>query len=185
LTGRCAQTGTVATGVPVLTEIMRRIENIESSMSGKLDELPLALRDEMLKSLSINGAVPVTPNDIEQLKAYMRQCNTEASAGAGSNVTSPSPNESMRTANGSWSLEIRGKVYSLWAYRGQVSRAFPEDFKMPRGTTRDICDKFVFGDTSIHTVPFGHPYFIATVKLLSRTDQGYYAKAAQLYQVMK
>jgi hypothetical protein len=84
------RTGMKATGIPPQVLLAERLAHVESTLEGhkvevitRIDSLPARIRDELLNSLQINGAVPITRDQVVSLVEQLGRDIVEAVRSSG------------------------------------------------------------------------------------------------------
>jgi hypothetical protein len=143
LTGcsRCPSTGMIATGIPPhlvmtneLTAVVNRTEQLKQAMLARCDELPAEVTNVMLSKFSINGAIPVTMDNMrDMLDTVMAQLRTEMRTQAADTHAMPSLIES--------SIDSR---FQLWGWGGRLHMV-PEGWTFPSTNVKDTWNLWYFG----------------------------------------
>jgi hypothetical protein len=139
--GRCLTTGMMATGIPPhlvmtneLTAVVSRTEQLKQALLTRCDELPAEVTNVMLSKLSVNGAIPVTMDNmrdmldtvITQLRAEIRTQATDTQAMPP--LIAPS-------------IDSR---FQLWAWGGKLHMV-PEGWMFPSTNVKDTWNLWHFG----------------------------------------
>ena len=139
--GRCASTGMIATGIPPhlvmtneLTAVVSRTEQLKQALLTRCDKLPAEVTDVMLSKFSINGAIPVTMDNMkDMLDTVITQLRTEIRTQATETHTMPpliAP-----------SIDSR---FQLWAWGGKLHMV-PEGWIFPSTNVKDTWNLWHFG----------------------------------------
>ena len=146
LTGcnRCPFTGMVATGIPPhlvmsngLTDVVKQTQLLKEELLSRCAELPAELTSTMLSKFSINGAIPLTADDmrvmlnsvVAQVRAELRQVHAaETLASASTAPVDPS-------------VDPR---FQLWSWGGRLHMV-PQGWVFPSTNIKDTWNLWHFG----------------------------------------
>lgn len=143
---RCAVTGMVATGIPPhlvlsneMTDMARQTEIMKDALLAKCTDLPAELVTVMMGRFSINGAIPVTIDDIKTLlNNAVNDMRTELRV-------------AIPTAATSTTLSLTDRVdgdsdprFQLWLWKGRM-HPVPEGWKLPATDVKATWNLWHFG----------------------------------------
>ena len=111
---------------------------VEERLLSKLGALPIVLRDELLASLEINGAVPITALQITGLIDNLRTELTSAFAARPAAPSAPTF-VARNVPSASGSVVVDGHEYSMWCWGGRFH-------PVPQGWEFPVCATSVFWD---------------------------------------
>jgi hypothetical protein len=139
--GRCPTTGMMATGIPPhlvmtneLTAVVSRTEQLKQTLLTRCDELPAEVTNVMLSKLSINGAIPVT---MDNMKDMLDMVVTQLRAEIRTQATDTQAMPPLITP----SIDSR---FQLWAWGGKL-RMVPEGWVFPSTNAKDTWNLWHFG----------------------------------------
>ena len=142
---RCPLTGMTATGIPPhpvlsneLTDVAQQTAVLKDALLAKCTELPSELVSVMLSRFSINGAIPVTIDDIKTLlNNAVNQMRTELrdALPAASSATVPPPDPTDSAAD---------PRFQLWMWKGKL-HPVPEGWKLPSTDLKATWNLWHFG----------------------------------------
>jgi hypothetical protein len=153
---RCPLTGMQATGIPPhlvlsneLTDVAKQTELLKEALLAKCSELPAELVSVMLSRFSINGAIPVTIDDIKiLLNNAVNQMRSELRDAIPSSITSlPSPN---------LPLDIDADPrFQLWTWKGGMHMV-PEGWQLPKTDVKTMWNLWHYGHVGDRIRPLRH-----------------------------
>jgi len=128
-----------ATGVPEYVQLSSDIESLknrmtsfEGSMTIKIDDLPQKLKDVMFENLQINGAIPITASQVQDMINDLR--NTLQSS------ISNAVNNQRNTENNNENNNMVSSTNSTtWAWKGRF-HPVPEGYRFPKCSTKALWD---------------------------------------------
>jgi hypothetical protein len=138
---RCIATGMEATGIPPhlvmaseLTAVVSHTQQLKEAVLSRCDELPAEMTDVLLSKFSINGALPVTMDNMRQmLHEIIAEVRTEILDAAGTqaipSLLSPSGDDPR---------------FQLWMWGGKL-RMVPEKWTFPSTNVKDTWNLWHFG----------------------------------------
>eukprot|EP01034_Spumella_vulgaris_P035606 gene35606-43904_t len=159
LVGRveCPETGMVATGVPShimlaksVRDLSKRIDALECGHKRRHEEiltaftdlketLPKMLRTDLLENFEVNGALPLTQDDLsrqlDNIAARLEE-SIEKRLSAVRTITAPEAAPSAGTPIA---------TFTHWTWGGRVMQMVPEGFRMPECSVKDLWDLWHFG----------------------------------------
>jgi hypothetical protein len=139
---RCPVTGMMATGIPAhlvmtseLTAVVSHTQQLREAVLARCDELPAEVTNVMLSKFSINGAIPVTMDNMrEMLNTVMAQMRTEIrDAHAADMQAMPSLIEPP--------VDPR---FQLWTWGGRLHMV-PQGWIFPSTNVKDTWNLWHFG----------------------------------------
>lgn len=166
----CPHTGLRASGIPshlvlagqvagLQDEVSRLRQEIEAgrledraALLAKLDSLPQELLDKLVRNIAINGANPVTRDDITGLTndmvARIVGLLEARFSSSSSQAPSPSPNAAATSTD-----EVR--PFKTWLWGGRMHMV-PEGWVLPRCTPKSFYLLWHFGQCDQHIQPLKH-----------------------------
>ena len=128
---RCPLTSVIATGIPPhlvlsneLTDVARQTELLKETLLTKCTELPAELVSVMLSKFSINGAIPVTIDDIKMLlNNAVNQMRAELREAIPAATTATTALHSLTDSNAD-------PRFQLWMWKGAMHMV-PEGWLFP------------------------------------------------------
>jgi hypothetical protein len=144
---RCPVTGMMATGIPPhlvmsngLTDIVKQTQLLKEELLSKCAELPTELTNVMLNKFTINGAIPLTVEDmramlnsvVAQMKAEIRDAHTV--------MTRESASPALIDPN----VDSR---FQLWSWGGRLHMV-PQGWIFPSTNLKDTWNLWHFGHLS-------------------------------------
>jgi hypothetical protein len=141
---RCGVTGMLATGIPPhlvmsseLTAVVNRFQSLKEAVLSRCDELPVEVTNVMLSKFSVNGAIPVTMEDmrallsnaVAQMRAEIRDAHA-AERGASALLPHLDPNADPR--------------FQVWTWGGKLHMV-PQDWIFPSANVKDTWNLWHFG----------------------------------------
>jgi hypothetical protein len=175
--GRCETTGMIATGVPNHIDLIRQIEslekenvhlqtNISSFQAAIMNDLPTRLSEVLVSNFNIEGIQQMSRNEFTALLSQefeKHRLNMTAS------IDTPQENQSIDDSGGAG--------FMSWQWGGQLNRPVPENWTMPLGKVKNICDLFITGIPTLRIRPFR----LIKSRYLSRKDQSKFVKAEAVF----
>lgn len=168
LVGRveCQETGMVATGVPshimlskTVSDLSKRLDAIEcghkrrheeilTAFSDLKETLPKMLRTDILQNFEVNGALPLTQDDLSRslesiasrLEESIERRLSSVRGGAAPEVTESNTSPQA--------------TFTHWTWGGRVMQMVPEGFRMPECSVKDLWDLWHFGHIQNRIGPF-------------------------------
>jgi hypothetical protein len=152
----CTLTRMSATGIPPhltmtneLTNVVAQTQILRERILSKCTELPSALVDVMLSKFSINGAIPVTMDNLEallndrfnQIKVDIRNALPPSP---------PTPTSALHITD--WNLDPR---FHLWTW-GEKLRMVPQGWKLPSTDVKSTWNLWYFGHVHDKIRPLRH-----------------------------
>lgn len=168
LVGRveCPETGMVATGVPShimlaksVRDLSKRIDALECGHKRRHEEiltaftdlketLPKMLRTDLLENFEVNGALPLTQDDLsrqlDNIAARLEE-SIEKRLSAVRTITAPEATPSAGTPIA---------TFTHWTWGGRVMQMVPEGFRMPECSVKDLWDLWHFGHVQNRIGPY-------------------------------
>lgn len=168
LVGRveCPETGMVATGVPShimlaksVRDLSKRIDALECGHKRRHEEiltaftdlketLPKMLRTDLLENFEVNGALPLTQDDLsrqlDNIAARLEE-SIEKRLSAVRTITAPEAAPSAGTPIA---------TFTHWTWGGRVMQMVPEGFRMPECSVKDLWDLWHFGHVQNRIGPY-------------------------------
>ena len=153
---RCPLTGMQATGIPPhlvmsneLTDVARQTEVMKEALLTKCKELPAELASVMLSRFSINGAIPVTIDDIKiLLNNAVNQMRTEL-RDAIPIATTSSPSSNQLT-----DIDTDPR-FQLWTWNGRLHMV-PERWQFPSTDVKATWNLWHYGHLQDRIRPLRH-----------------------------
>jgi hypothetical protein len=145
-----------ATGVPQhlvmsneLTDVAKQTAVLKDALLAKCTELPAELANVMLSRFSINGAIPVTIDDIKiLLNNAVNQLRTELrDAIPATTTSSPSPNQLTDV-----DADPR---FQLWTWKGRMHMV-PEGWQLPSTDVKATWNLWYYGHVQDRIRPLRH-----------------------------
>ena len=188
---RCPLTGMQATGIPPhlvlsneLNDVAKQTQVLKDALLAKCTELPAELVSVMLARFSINGAIPVTIDDIKtllnnavnQMRAELRDAIPPTATAA----SLPSPNQL---------LDIDADPrFQLWTWKGRMHMV-PEGWLFPSTDVKTTWNLWHYGHMEARIRPLRHLKKVdlqgsAQITLWSKTN-GVMAAVAVMMVEMK
>jgi hypothetical protein len=180
-TGRCEITGMTASGIPPHIDLQRKMEILEAenlklrTMIGENHEqlmtsLPQKVTQNIIDNVNIQGVQQLSRNDFvqmfeDQFRRWSSQRESETSSTANTSTVPTNSNDSG---------------YRFWSWGGKL-RPVPENWSMPKGTVKAICDLFFTGQPQFEVRPFR----LISTSDLSRKYQCAFAKAQCVFNYLK
>jgi hypothetical protein len=148
---RCPVTGLTATGIPPhlaitneLTDVVRQTQLMKDAVLSRCAQLPSELVTVMLSKFSINGAIPVTLDDLKALlNTAVNQMRTELRDAL------PSPHSPAQSPLIDPNLDPR---FHLWSWGGRM-RMVPQDWLFPSTDVKATWNLWHFGNVGEHIRP--------------------------------
>jgi hypothetical protein len=153
---RCPLTGMQATGVPQhlvmsneLVDIAKQTAALKDALLAKCTELPAELASVMLSRFSINGAIPVTIDDIKiLLNNAVNKMRTELrDAIPATTTTSPSPKQ--------FTDADADPRFQLWTWKGRLHMV-PEGWQFPSTDVKATWNLWYYGHVHDRIRPLRH-----------------------------
>jgi hypothetical protein len=167
-----------ATGVPEYVQlshdiysVRNRVAELEVNLGGKIDELPEKLKSTMLDNFQVNGAVPITFNQVQGMLNDLKNTLTTALSTAVANQHNS--NASNHLTNNS-DLQC-----TLWTWKGRL-HPVPEGFRFPKCTTKAVWDLWWDGLPVERIKPLRHLKSFD----LSRADGNNMSKARKVLKAL-
>ncbi|MGH8399103.1 MAG: hypothetical protein ACRETA_12800 [Gammaproteobacteria bacterium] len=147
---RCIITGMQATGIPPhlamsneLTDVVKQTQVLREELLAKCTELPSELVSVMLSKFTVNGAIPVTADDLKallnnvltQMRAEMRAELREALPAATHAAASPQPTDPLGDPD---------PVFLKWTWGGKFHMV-PEGWRFPSTDVKATWNLWHFG----------------------------------------
>jgi hypothetical protein len=146
----CSITKMTATGIPPhltiaaeLNTMMNRIDENKSELLQQYEQLPSLLTNTLMNKFEINGAIPVTREDIHRMMETISQ-QIQSIGTIGSNITNTNNNTESNSNN---------STYNTWSWGGRLHMV-PEGFKLPNNNIRDIFNLWHFGNIDAKIQPY-------------------------------
>jgi hypothetical protein len=141
---RCSITGMLATGIPShlalsneLTDIVTQTQVLRQELLSKCTELPTELVNVMLSKFSVNGAIPVTMDDIKTLlNSVLAQVRVELREAF---PPSTPAQVSVRSAD-----PLADPRFQLWTWKGKLHMV-PEGWRFPTTDVKSTWNLWHFG----------------------------------------
>jgi len=162
--GYCNLTGMTASGVPKhiticgqVSMLRQRLDNVEVGLKrsaeevlGKIDqnaeELPRKVANTLLENFSINGAIPVTHQSMNDMfdtfAASLRNELKESREARPEECASLLTNQNVH------------QIFDRWDWGGRMRRCVPENFTFKRDHTKRMWDLWHFGDRASRIGPY-------------------------------
>jgi hypothetical protein len=152
---RCSITGMLATGIPPhlamsneLTDVVRQTQVLREELLAKCSELPSELVNVMLSKFTVNGAIPVTVDDIKALLnnvlTQMRAELRDTLPAATHTHDSPVPTDPLADPR-----------FQLWMWRGKMHMV-PEGWRIPSTDVKATWNLWYFGHVHERIRPLRH-----------------------------
>ena len=141
----CPLTGMQATGIPPhlvmsneLTDVARQTELMKEALLDKCKELPAELASVMFSRFSINGAIPVTIDDIKSLlNSAVNQMRSE--------LRDAMPTAAAPSASLNQSADVNADPrFQLWSWKGRMHMV-PETWKFPKTDVKATWNLWHYG----------------------------------------
>lgn len=154
---RCPLTGMQATGIPPhlvmsneLTDVAKQTEMLKDALLAKCTELPAELVTVMLSRFSINGAIPVTIDDIKTLlNNAVNQMRTELRDAIPSAAAAPLPSTTLP-------VEVDADPrFQLWLWKGKMHMV-PEEWRFPVTDVKSTWNAWQHGNVEARIRPLRH-----------------------------
>lgn len=180
--GQCNITGMIATGIPTSITLRKSIEELKNQnalligrvneLEGNiLDQLPDLVVNKIKDNINVDGLQQMTKDQLYTLldTYYAKRQKIESTSD---------------TTNGNVEMHQipttdNGDPYYSWG--GKLYRTVPEGFVMPRGGAKQNIDLFISGIRNGDGNLIVRPLRRIDTKDLKRNCQGYYAKAAFVF----
>ena len=128
--GRCSISGMQATGIPPhlamsneLTDVVKHTQMLRDELMTKCSELPSALVNVMLSRFTVNGAIPVTVDDIKALlNSVLTQMRAELRDALPAATHTPASSQPVDP--------LADPRFHLWTWRGKMHMV-PEGWRFP------------------------------------------------------
>jgi hypothetical protein len=141
---RCPVTGMLATGIPPhlvmsngLTDVVKQTQLLKAELLSRCADLPAELTNAMLSKFSVNGAIPLTVDDMKaMLSSAVAQMRTELRE-----VHAVQTLVSVSTAPIDSSIDPR---FQLWSWGGRFHMV-PEGWVFPSTSIKDTWNLWYFG----------------------------------------
>ena len=157
---RCLVTGMTATGIPphlILSnefiDVAKQTQQLKLSLLEKCEQLPDVLTTTMLQRFSVNGAIPVTLDDMKtmigQVVAQMRAEMNSASTAVTAALSSSSPTSS---SSSDVSDDPRFRV---WMWKGRM-HPVPQGWQFPSTDVKATWNLWHFGHVHDQIRPLRH-----------------------------
>jgi hypothetical protein len=152
---RCSITGMLATGIPPhlamsneLTDVVKQTQVLREELLSKCTELPSELVNVMLSRFIVNGAIPVTMDDIKALLnnvlTQMRGEIRDALPATTHTHASPVPTDPLADPR-----------FQLWMWRGKMHMV-PEGWRFPSTDVKATWNLWHFGHVHERIRPLRH-----------------------------
>jgi hypothetical protein len=171
--GKCMQTGMQATGIPSILLTSMMVKKMRVEVTSKLDTLPSMVSAEILRKCVVNGAVPVTTEDLERMRSnIVSEMNTALQNSVSEMYrVSSSVVAGLRRSHALYpgaSLTNSSSVmerFTLFAWSNAVAEGdnqqaqlelhrAPKDFSFPRKNIKHIWILWFFGDLKNKVSPY-------------------------------
>ena len=154
---RCPLTGMQATGIPPhlvmsneLTDVARQTEITREALLNKCKELPAELASVMLSRFSINGAIPVTIDDIKVLlNSAVNQMRSEWRDALPTTAAAVSSSSNQLT-----DVDADPR-FQLWLWKGRMHMV-PETWKFPKTDVKAVWNLWHYGHIEEKIRPLRH-----------------------------
>jgi hypothetical protein len=151
---RCPVTGLTATGLPThlaisneLTRVVKQTQLLKEALLSKCAELPSELANVLLSKFSINGAIPVTQDDIKALL-------TNAFNQMRSELRTALP--SRPPAAVSLAHPAADSRFHLWLWPDGSMRMVKPGWRFPSADLKATWNLWHYGDVGEHVRPLRH-----------------------------
>ena len=141
---RCSITGMLATGIPPhlamsneLTDVVKQTQVLREELLAKCTELPSELVNVMLSRFIVNGAIPVTMDDI---KALLNNVLTQMRA----EIRDALPAATHTPASPESTDPLADPRFQLWMWRGKMHMV-PEGWRFPSTDVKATWNLWHFG----------------------------------------
>jgi hypothetical protein len=153
---RCDRTGMSATGIPPhLTvanetkELKLRVQQMDENLSTKL---PVALTEVILSKFSVNGALPVTREDITGIRVGMKEDLSRMIHEAIASIPRVGPN-SNEINSSSIASAVNSTEFDVWNWGG-IFHMIPEGWTLPRCHVKELWNCWNFGHSNDRIQPY-------------------------------
>ena len=141
---RCCITGMQATGIPPhlamsneLTDVVKQTQVLREELMTKCSELPSALVNVMLSRFTVNGAIPVTVDDIKALlNSVLIQMRAELRDALPAATHTPAASQPLDP--------LADPRFHLWTWRGKMHMV-PEGWRFPSTDVKATWNLWYFG----------------------------------------
>ena len=151
----CAATDMSATGLPVhhittvaINTLQKKVESLEKQLQHKMDDLPIAITDAVLQRCQVNGAYPVTLDNLKNMLQDVRE-------GILHDMDKSRSAESSASASTSSAEECNnsGNKWRLFIWKGQF-HPVPDDFVLPRDNIAALFHLWYVGNEDKQIGPY-------------------------------
>ena len=154
---RCPVTGLMATGIPPhlamaneLNDMIKQTQLLKEALLARYAELPSQLVTVLLSKFSINGAIPLTVDD---LTSFLDNAVSRMTSSLLAVLPGPSPASAAASHNLMDSTS--NPRFQLWAWGGKMHMV-PEGWQFPTADIKAMWNMWYFGHVLDHIRPLRH-----------------------------
>lgn len=162
-----------ATGVPPHVALSNKVSGLQESVSNKVDNLPREVTREVLDHCQVNGAVPISAQQIETMMSDLRQqviSEIKQTTARGNDISSETYNGSLGAG------DCIPNEFRTWVWGGKIQMV-PHDFRFPHCNVRTMWDLYWGGRKCDKIRPYR---YLRSFNFLNRSDRARWSKASSV-----